>query len=69
MEEEVLITCDGRELTVRRVGTVKVRLRARAAGPPIKPCGWRLVGEAAASVELRALVDYGHYDRIEINEV
>jgi len=63
--EDVLITCNGKELTVRRVGKVKVRLHARTGGPPLKPCGWRLVEEAAASAELRTLTDSGHYERVE----
>jgi hypothetical protein len=62
IKEEVLITCNGRELTVRRVGAVKVRLHARPSGPPIKPCGWRLVEEVTASVELRRLVDSDLYE-------
>jgi hypothetical protein len=66
-KEEILITCDGREMTVRRVGAVKMRLRARADGPPIKPCGWRLVPEIVASAELRALMDTGHYEMNERN--
>jgi hypothetical protein len=64
-KEEVLITCNGRELTVRRVGAVKIRLLARTAGPPIKPCGWRLVEEDAASIELRELVNSAYYEIIK----
>jgi hypothetical protein len=63
--KEVLIHCNGRELTVRRIGPVKVKLVARSGGPPLKPCGWRVVEEEVATSELRSLVDSDLYEKVE----
>lgn len=59
-----LVSCTGRTYEVRDAGPVLARLRARSGGPPIKPCGDRLLDDAAARAELRELIGADLYDRV-----
>jgi hypothetical protein len=59
----ILIFCDGDVLEARNVGPVKVRLKRRTGGVPLKPSGgYQLLEDDVASARLRELVDSGFYD-------
>jgi hypothetical protein len=59
----ILLFCDGDVLEARNVGPVKVRLKRRSGGIPLKPSGgYQLLDDDVASAKLRELVHSGFYD-------